>query len=153
MVRGILFDKTADANWKVPWHQDLTIAVQEQHDVPGFGPWSVKAGIAHVQPPMELLERMVTLRLHLDDCDAANGPLRVLPRTHKCGRLEAASIAQERESIPEIVCTALRGAALLMKPLLLHASSACKSPRHRRVVHLEWSANELPGGLQWHNHA
>jgi hypothetical protein len=46
-VRGILFDKIPDANWKVPWHQDVTIAVQERVDADGFGPWSVKADVLH----------------------------------------------------------------------------------------------------------
>jgi len=32
------FDKTPGSNWKVPWHQDLTIAVKEARDVEGFGP-------------------------------------------------------------------------------------------------------------------
>ncbi len=40
-VRGILFYKIPDANWKVPWHQDVTIAVQERVDAEGFGPWSM----------------------------------------------------------------------------------------------------------------
>src|SRR6185369_3454382 len=68
VVRSLLFDKTADANWKVPWHQDLTITVKERKDVPGFGPCSIKAGVLHVQPPVRVLEKVLTLRLHLDDC-------------------------------------------------------------------------------------
>ncbi len=79
LVRSIFFDKTPEANWLVPWHQDLTIAVQQRIDVAGYGPWSIKEGIPHVQPPVELLETMVTLRLHLDDCDEANGALKVVP--------------------------------------------------------------------------
>ena len=50
-VRGILFDKIPDANWKVPWHQDVTIAVQSRVELDGFGPWSMKADVLHVQPP------------------------------------------------------------------------------------------------------
>jgi ectoine hydroxylase-related dioxygenase (phytanoyl-CoA dioxygenase family) len=151
VVRGILFDKTPGANWKVPWHQDLTIAVKQKREAPGFGPWSIKAGIPHVQPPIEVLQRMVTLRLHLDECDADNGPLRVLPGTHRHGRLSSEAIAEQRCLASEVLCTSPRGGALLMKPLLLHASSPCRSPRHRRVVHLEWSSDTLPHGLQWHS--
>jgi hypothetical protein len=44
-VRGLFFDKTADANWKVAWHQDRSIALRERHDLAGFGPWSNKAGV------------------------------------------------------------------------------------------------------------
>lgn len=73
-VRGILFDKTPEANWKVTWHQDLTIAVRQRRDVDGFGPWSVKEGVPHVQPPLSVLERMVAIRIHLDECGIDNGP-------------------------------------------------------------------------------
>src|SRR5277367_2259152 len=81
-VRSIFFDKTPEANWLVPWHQDLSIAVRERREIPSFGPWSVKNGTPHVQPPIELLENMITLRLHLDDCDESNGALRVIPGSH-----------------------------------------------------------------------
>lgn len=73
-----MFDKASDANWNLAWHQDVTIAVQRQMDVPGFGPWSVKDGIVHVQPPEEVLNAMVAIRVHLDPCGADNGPLRVI---------------------------------------------------------------------------
>ena len=149
-VRGILFDKTPGANWNVVWHQDLSIAVRERHDVPGFGPWSEKAGVTHVQPPVAILERMLTVRLHLDDCDEANGPLRVLPGSHCHGRLTPEQIRQWRGQTPAVPCPVFSGGALLMRPLLLHASSASQTPRHRRVVHLEYAAEALPGGLQWH---
>jgi hypothetical protein len=58
-VQGLLFDKPPDANWKVPWHQDLTIPVRARVDVAGFGPWSVKEGVPHVQPPRSVLEQML----------------------------------------------------------------------------------------------
>ena len=148
-VRGIYFDKTAGANWKVPYHQDLSLAVRARFEREGFGPWSVKAGVFHVQPPTEILENMLTLRLHLDACDATNGALRVLENTHKLGKLSAAQIAREREIGAETVCAVPRGGALLMRPLLLHASSPALHPAHRRVIHLEWAAHELPAGLNW----
>jgi hypothetical protein len=83
-VRGILFDKIPDANWKVPWHQDVTIAVQEKVEAEGFGPWSIKADVLHVQPPASILEQMLSIRLHLDDCGEENGAFvsfRALTRT------------------------------------------------------------------------
>jgi hypothetical protein len=73
VVRGILFDKTENANWKVPWHQDVTIAVNRRVEAAGFGPWSVKDGVLHVQPPAAVLDEMVSIRLHLDECPAENG--------------------------------------------------------------------------------
>ena len=148
-VRGIFFDKTAGANWKVPYHQDLSIAVAARAEAAGFGPWSVKSGVIHVQPPAEILENMLTLRLHLDACDETNGALRVLEQTHQSGKLSAAQIAVQRETGAQTVCAVPRGGALLMRPLLLHASSPARSPTHRRVIHLEWAARELPEGLNW----
>jgi hypothetical protein len=148
-VRGILFDKTATANWKVAWHQDRSIAVRERRNVAGFGPWSVKEGIVHVQPPIDILARMLTLRLHLDDCDETNGPLRVIPGSHHDDILSDAAIAAAVAAGPVVTCCMPAGGALLMRPLLLHASSPAKQPRHRRVIHVEFSADELPGGLAW----
>lgn len=149
-VRGILFDKTPEANWNVVWHQDLSIAVRERRDVEGFGPWSEKAGVVHVQPPAQILERMLTVRLHLDDCDETNSPLLVLRGSHLGGRLTAPEIQQQRTQTASVACPVPSGGVLLMRPLLLHASSASQSPRHRRVIHLEYAAEPLPGGLQWH---
>ena len=148
-VRGILFDKTPDANWRVAWHQDVTIAVREQRGVPDFGPWSVKDGMPHVHAPTSLLERMVTLRLHLDECDETNGALRVIPGSHRNGKLTAADIEEWKARGPQDYCLAEPGDALLMRPLLLHASSPATAPRHRRVIHLEFAVDELPGGLAW----
>ncbi|WP_164104203.1 phytanoyl-CoA dioxygenase family protein [Candidatus Laterigemmans baculatus] len=150
VVRGILFDKTPEANWKVTWHQDLTIAVREPMNVPAFGPWSEKAGIPHVQPPTEVLARMLTVRIHLDECGPENGPLRVIPGSHRSGRLNADEIARWRETVSSVACTSSRGGVVVMRPLILHASSAATVPKHRRVIHLEFAAEELPHGLQWH---
>lgn len=148
-VRAIFFDKSPDTNWLVTWHQDLTIAVKEKRDVAGFGPWSVKDGQPHVQPPAELLERMLTLRLHLDDADVENGALRVLPGAHALGKLDAARIQTLREEVPEHLCAAEAGDVLLMRPLLLHASGKSTGTRHRRILHVEFADFELPGGLEW----
>lgn len=144
-----IFDKTPHANWKVPWHQDLTVSVQEQRDVPGFGPWTIKDGVPHVQPPIAILEQVIALRLHLDDTPAEKGALRVLPGTHKLGRLSNRKIASLRREAQEVVCEVPAGGAMLMSPLLLHASSASESPSRRRVLHFEFSAARLPGGLEW----
>lgn len=152
-VRAIYFNKSPDANWLVPWHQDLTIAVCSRADVPGFGPWSVKDGIPHVQPPVEMLKRMLTVRLHLDDCDATNGALRVLRGSHHSGLLSAERIQELRAKQSEIVCRLSAGDALLMRPLLLHASGRLQSNRQRRVLHIEYAGFSLPERLEWHEAA
>jgi ectoine hydroxylase-related dioxygenase (phytanoyl-CoA dioxygenase family) len=148
-VRAILFDKTEDANWGVPWHQDLAIAVAARIDTEGFGPWSSKAGVVHVQPPPQILANMVTLRLHLDDGTVDNGALRVVPGSHLEGELSAEGMAHWIKHHAAVTCEIAKGGALLMRPLLLHASSPAKNPSHRRVLHVEYAATELPNGLKW----
>lgn len=149
-VRAIYFDKSPKANWLVSWHQDLTVAVRQRLDVPGFGPWSMKDGLPHVQPPVEILDCMLTLRLHLDHCDETNGALRVLRGTHRLGRLSAERIQELRHNVPEMVCRVSAGDVLLMRPLLLHASGKSQGRGHRRVLHIEYAGSELPGGLEWY---
>jgi ectoine hydroxylase-related dioxygenase (phytanoyl-CoA dioxygenase family) len=147
-VRGILFNKTQESNWKVVWHQDLTIAVRERQKVDGFGPWSKKAGLIHVQPPAEIMDRMLAVRLHLDESGPDNGPLRIIPGSHKHGRLSGQHVAN-LQKLNYVTCTVPEGGALLMRPLVLHASSRCVAPKPRRVIHLEFAADDLPSGLQW----
>lgn len=149
-VRALFFDKTPEANWPVLWHQDLTIAVTDKHTLEGWGPWSIKAGIPHVEPPSGLLTQMLTIRLHLDDCGVDNGPLRVIPGSHTLGRLSRERIRAITTTKNETTCVAPMGSALLMRPLLLHASSPAKHPTHRRVVHIEFApATLLPPPLEW----
>ncbi|MES2392802.1 MAG: phytanoyl-CoA dioxygenase family protein [Acidobacteriota bacterium] len=148
-VRSTLFDKTPDANWKVPWHQDLTVAVAERIDTPGYGPWSTKAGVTHVQPPTGVLASMLTVRIHLDPCPATNGALRVIPGTHQLGRLNQNNVEPHISEEAAICCAAGSGAALIMRPLLLHASSASTDPGHRRVLHFDFAATPLDGNLRW----
>jgi ectoine hydroxylase-related dioxygenase (phytanoyl-CoA dioxygenase family) len=148
-VRGILFDKTPGANWTVPWHQDLSIAVMQRAEVAGYGPWSMKADVPHVQPPVAVLQNMLTLRLHLDDCGPDNGPLLVLPGSHAHGVLSPTAVEEHRRTGKAVQCTLSRGSALLMRPLLLHASHSANSPAHRRVVHIEFAWERLPEPLKW----
>jgi ectoine hydroxylase-related dioxygenase (phytanoyl-CoA dioxygenase family) len=148
-VKATYFDKTLAANWKVPWHQDLTIAVREYRDVWGFAQWTVKDGVIHVQPPVEVLEKRVAVRFALDNNDELNGPLRVLPGTHSMGRLNAKRIEKLRIELNEAACCVPEGGALVMRPLLLHASSSMASGDRRRVIHIEFAACDLPGGLEW----
>jgi ectoine hydroxylase-related dioxygenase (phytanoyl-CoA dioxygenase family) len=147
-VRGILFNKTPDANWKAVWHQDRTIAVRERKDVAHFGPWSMKAGVQHVQPPAPVMAETLAIRLHLDESHEGNGPLRVIPGSHKAGCLSAEEVATWGER-PSVTCTVPRGGAILMRPLLVHASSSSSKPEPRRVIHLEFAAHNLPDGLEW----
>ncbi|MBE9114426.1 phytanoyl-CoA dioxygenase family protein [Lusitaniella coriacea LEGE 07157] len=147
-VRGLFFDKTVNANWGIRWHQDVTIAVQQRLEAPGFSPWSQKEGVCHVQPPLEVLEKMLALRVHLDDTGADNGCLWVVPGSHRCGRLSRQQVQKltERGNAHPIP----RGGILAMKPLLLHSSRRAATPRHRRILHLEFATEALPHGLKWY---
>ena len=151
VVRGLFFDKTTTTNWNLPWHQDLTISVRARRDVPGFSPWTMKAGIPHVHAPAELLERMMTLRLHLDDCGPESGPLRVLPGSHTRGKLDPGAVATWAAKAGSIAadCLVPAGGAVVLRPLLLHASASGSREGHRRVIHLEYAAEPLPDGLEW----
>ncbi|RZL07990.1 MAG: phytanoyl-CoA dioxygenase, partial [Hymenobacter sp.] len=147
LTKAIYFDKPAGSNWLVAWHQDLMINVDRRADLPGFGPWTTKAGWVAVQPPVAVLENTITIRLHLDACDATNGALKVVPGSHLGGVVLAETIASHTATAT--VCAVPAGGAMLMKPLLLHASNRSTSARPRRVIHLEFSAAELPAGLAW----
>jgi ectoine hydroxylase-related dioxygenase (phytanoyl-CoA dioxygenase family) len=149
VTRAILFDKSAGANWSVPWHQDTTIAVRDRVEAPGFGPWSLKEGIDHVQPPAGVLEGMITARIHLDPCDEHNGALKVIAGSHRKGILDNQRLLDIRSWHEEVICPVRAGGALFMRPLLLHASSRAVNMTRRRVIHLEFARNPLTHGLEW----
>jgi ectoine hydroxylase-related dioxygenase (phytanoyl-CoA dioxygenase family) len=137
--RATLFDKSPANNWLVVWHQDTALPVRERRDMPGWGPWSIKAGITYAHAPATALARVVALRLHIDDSDRDNGPLRVLPGTHTMGVLSDTEIGQLAREIPPVDCVVPAGGVLAMRPLLVHASSKAESSRQRRVLHIEYA--------------
>jgi ectoine hydroxylase-related dioxygenase (phytanoyl-CoA dioxygenase family) len=149
IVRALFFDKTREANWKVVWHQDLTIAVKRKAEISGFGPWTTKAGILHAQGPQWVLENIIALRIHLDDADESNGALRVIPGSHRRGRLTHEEIEETVRRSTAVTCCASEGSVLAMRPLLLHSSRAGTAPKRRRVIHLEFAGIELPNGIEW----
>lgn len=148
-VRAVLFDKSAARNWALGWHQDRTIAVRRRIDTPGFGEWTVKAGIAHAVPPFAILERMLTLRIHLDPVGPDNAPLLVVPGSHRVGRIAEPEIAAIAARLGEVPCEAERGDLWVYATPILHASARALVPGRRRVLQLLYSAEDLPGGLEW----
>jgi ectoine hydroxylase-related dioxygenase (phytanoyl-CoA dioxygenase family) len=148
-VRVLLFDKTPAANWAVPWHQDRTIAVKARHDVAGFGPWSGKGDVHYVEPPISILEGMLTLRLFVDDCDDDNGPLEVAIGSHQVGRLPLGELASMVRHSAIVVGTGRAGDVLVMKALAVHSSKRARSPAHRRVLHVDYATSALPAPLEW----
>jgi hypothetical protein len=148
-VRAILFDKTAETNWSLGWHQDRVIAVRRRIDVAGFGPWSRKHGVLHVAPPFDVLARMLTLRLHLDATSADNAPLLIAPGSHRLGRIPEREILAIVERCGVAACLADAGDVWLYATPILHASETAFRPARRRVLQVDYAIDDLPGGLEW----
>jgi ectoine hydroxylase-related dioxygenase (phytanoyl-CoA dioxygenase family) len=138
-----LFDKSPDANWLVVWHQDTALPLRERRDAPGWGPWSLKRGVVYAHAPASALNKILALRVHLDDSAAQNGPLRVLPGSHAQGVLTDDDIHQLASRISSVECVVSQGGILAMRPLLIHASSKSKSETKRRVLHIEYAASAV----------
>lgn len=149
LVRAIFFDKNPEKNWLVSWHQDKTVSVNKRHHIDGWGPWSLKDNTHHVQPSESVLNKMVTFRIHLDDSNADNGCLKVIPNSHTSGVLTQLEIDSLVKKAIFVECEANAGDMLIMRPLILHASSKAKLPKHRRVIHLEFSGYDLPNDVFW----
>lgn len=148
-VQCTLFEKSLDRNWLVSLHQDLSIPVAERVDHPALSGWSEKDGGIFVQAPVEVLQDIVAVRLHIDDCTAEDGPLKVVPCSHVHGRVNQSLALSLRQAGGEVVCPVPRGAAMLMRPLLLHASSKASGQSKRRVLHFLFAPKTLPLALQW----
>lgn len=148
-VRAIAFDKRPDANWAVGWHQDRTIAVRERIDAPGFGPWSVKDGVPHVEPPFDVMAQMITMRLHLDETHTDNAPLRVALGSHRFGRVAGGDAAARAAECEELICLAAAGDVWVYRTPVLHASKPAAGGGRRRVVQIDYAAQDLPGDLDW----
>jgi ectoine hydroxylase-related dioxygenase (phytanoyl-CoA dioxygenase family) len=147
LTKSIYFDKPENSNWFVSYHQDLSISVSDKFEIDGYKNWTVKKNQFGVQPPIEVLEKTITLRIHLDNTDQSNGALKVILNSHKKGitRFEKEWAEQEEEAI----CNVREGAVMLMKPLTFHASKRSQSGNRRRVIHLEFCNQELESPLVW----
>ena len=150
-VQCTLFEKSGDKNWLVGLHQDLSIPVAAKVEHRELTGWSLKEGICFVQPPARVLNRMIAIRLHLDPCGPQDGPLKVVSSSHDRGRLDDNAISALRQSEGETVCSVGAGDALLLRPLLLHASSKSRGISRRRVLHFLFGPPLLPCDLKWHN--
>jgi ectoine hydroxylase-related dioxygenase (phytanoyl-CoA dioxygenase family) len=139
--KATLFDKSLRANWLVAWHQDTVLPIKARREVAGWGPWSLKAGVLYAKAPAQALSLVVALRLHLDDSSSANGPLRVLPGTHRLGVLPPVRIQELSSAIRSVECLVARGGIITMWPLFLHASSRASGSAPRRVLHVEYAAS------------
>ena len=146
-VAARLLDSTADDDG-MQWHQDRRVAVRERMDVPGYGSWTSRVGIWHVEPPASVLAQMVVVRLHLDDSAAGAYPLGILPGSHAAGKLTVDAIQRLVETETAMTPEISRGMLVVMRPLLVHRTLA--SPSHYRVLHIEFAPQEAISPLQWH---
>jgi ectoine hydroxylase-related dioxygenase (phytanoyl-CoA dioxygenase family) len=149
LVRAIYFDKSPDNNWLVTWHQDRTVTVSSRFEADGWRAWSIKAGVWHVQPPIAVLQAMVTIRIHLDDTSLANGCLKVIPSSHTQGILSATAIQEGVHQEQVVYCEVGAGDAVIMRPHILHSSEKSTAPTPRRILHFEYSSYILPEGISW----
>jgi len=140
--RATIFDKSPTANWLVVWHQDTALPLRERMEVPGWGPWSKKAGVSYAHAPAGVLSQVLALRVHLDDSTAVNGPLRVLPGTHRFGLLSDDCVHELANQIAAVECVVPKGGVMAMRPLLVHASSKSRAEIPRRVLHIEYAASD-----------
>ena len=147
LVKAIYFDKPEGLNWCVPYHQDISVSVNQKHLVDGYSKWTIKKTQIGVVPPVDVLKNIFTVRIHLDDTNAGNGPLRVIPKSHFNGIRRVSEIEKDKGN--EVICTVKKGHAMLMKPLIFHASSKSKMINRRRVIHLEFSNKDLKAPLVW----
>jgi ectoine hydroxylase-related dioxygenase (phytanoyl-CoA dioxygenase family) len=147
VFRATLFDKSGVSNWLVTWHQDTALPMKSRMETRGWGPWSIKGGVVHAIAPVAALERLVALRVHLDDSGVDNGPLRVLPHTHTSGVLAHEDIQKLALTVAPVECVTAGGGVVAMRPLAVHASSKALTDRLRRVLHIEYApATSLAGG-------
>lgn len=147
VVKSIYFDKPEKSNWYVAYHQDLTISVDKKLELPNFGPWTTKQNQFAVQPPLNILENIFTIRIHLDDTDEKNGALKVVKKSHSKGIYRPETIDWNVET--EEICNVEKGGVMIMKPLILHGSNRTTNGQKRRVIHIEFSDMELPEELNW----
>lgn len=147
ITKSIYFDKPEKSNWFVAYHQDLTISVNKKIEVQNFENWTVKQNQFAVQPPKEILEDNFTIRIHIDKTTKENGALKVINNSHSKGIMRIEKLDFEKET--ETVCEVEKGGIMIMKPLLFHASNKTTNNERRRVIHIEFSKQQLPAGLDW----
>lgn len=148
-VRVVSFDKNDDLNWSLGWHQDRVISLRDRVDLPGYSVWTRKAGVWHVEPPIDFLASMFFLRVHLDDADADNGALEVALGSHLFGRVPSDGAAKMAEGCVRELCTARRGDVLAASALLLHRSGMSRATSRRRAIRIDYATAQLPPQLTW----
>jgi len=91
----------------------------------------------------------VTLRLFVDDCPSENGPLEIALGSHRHGRVPVNEIAGLVETSDVFAGVGEAGDVLALRTLVIHSSKRAVVSNHRRVLHVDYAAGELPPPLEW----
>lgn len=151
-VRIVAFNKSENANWGVPWHQDRVIAVAKKVEVAGYMNWTNKSGTWHCEPPQAVLEDMLFVRVHLDDTDRSNGAMEIAVGSHADGVVHSINAEKVANTYQIETCAAKRGDVLILKMLTLHSSKPAKVQSERRVLRLDFASSQLSPPLSWSTH-
>jgi len=131
--RAIVFNKTEDNNWAIGWHQDRAMTISNE-DVKKL--------------PLDWINKMITICIHLDDVSEKNGCMKIMPKTHKIGLLSPQKINEYTAENSEVYCEGSAGSALVMRSHMIHGSDFGSHPSQRRVLHLEL-CSQFPCEVQW----
>jgi len=148
-VRVIAFNKSENKTWSLPWHQDRVIQVNQKHTLSGYTNWTKKSGTWHCEPPLDILENMLFVRVHLDDCTPENGPMEIALRSHKLGNIPSNHTANHAANLETELCLAEPGDVLVLKMNMLHRSTAATTPSSRRALRIDFANSTLPAPLEW----
>lgn len=150
-INAFVLDKTKDYNWGLDWHQDLKIAVKHKIETVGYSNWTVESGITHTVPPIDILEKRLALRIHLDNCFLDNGAILVVPKSHVKGIIKDIDEITKTDSKNIVCCEVKKGGIMLFKPMLLHKSPYSVSDKNRRILQIDYVGTALNNGLEWNN--
>jgi ectoine hydroxylase-related dioxygenase (phytanoyl-CoA dioxygenase family) len=147
VLRAVAFKKDADANWFVPAHQDRSIPIPSSKLPEGFSRATRKGDGWQAEAPMAVLQTMRNFRIFIDDATTDDGPLEVIPGSHRLGRIEQAAIPSIVAQSAWHALTGRAGDMVMLSPLLLHRSFKATSPRGRRVLQIECASQEADASI------
>lgn len=150
-INAFVLDKTKNNNWGLDWHQDLKIAVKTKIETAGYYNWTVESGIIHTIPPKEILEKRLSVRIHMDDCLIENGAIIIAPKSHQFGIIKNKAEVEKITNDKVLYCEIKKGGIMFFTPLLLHKSPYSMTDKKRRILQIDYVGSPLPNGLEWYS--
>ena len=142
-LRAVGFNKSKEANWSLPWHQDRVVAMPHKTDNSDFKNWSRKSGIWHCEPPAEILAQIAFAYIAFDDISGGSGGLEIAEDTHRYGAIPEAEINARVETSVTACPDMVTGQALLVSALTLHRSAPIKVTANRRALRIDFGTPAL----------